>query len=154
MCTSPRPLGGFLFVAPVGGFPLSRPPSSKMEEGTTHPLSPVRVLQKVYGRLLQGIQSPEYLAGFVYSEELIGDEIVSDLPSMTNTQAKTKLLSAFKATLQGSEHQRNVMERFCVALESTGEPVLKDIAEDIRLLCRGLLTSVVCVHECMGEGTK
>ena len=117
-----------------------------MEEGTTHSLPPIRVLQKVYGRLLQGIQSPEYLAGFMYSEELIGDEIVSDLPSMTNTQAKTKLLSAFKATLQGSEHQHKVMEKFFVALESTGEPVLKDIAEDVRRLCRGLLTFVVGVR--------
>ena len=81
----------------------------------------------------------------MYSEELVGNEIVSDLPSMTSSQAKAKLLSALNATLQGSEHQLNVMERFCVALESTGEPVLKDIAEDIRRLCRGLLTFVVGV---------
>ena len=128
---------------------MSRPPSFNMEEGatseTTQPLPPVRVLKKVYGRLLQAIHSPKYLAGLMYSEELIGDELVDNLSSMTNSQAKTELLLAFRATLQGSEHQRNVMERFCVALEATREPVLKDIAKDIRRFCRGLLTFVVGV---------
>ena len=109
-----------------------------MEEGTTQPLPPVRVLQKVYGRLFQAIHSPDLLAGFMYSEELIGDEIVRDLPSMNISQAKTKLLSAFSATLRGSDHQEYVIERMCMALQATGEPVLRDVASHMRSLCRGL----------------
>ena len=127
------------------GFPFVAPTFLEMEGGTSQPLSPVRVLQKVYGRLFQAISSPDLLAGFMYSEELIGDEIVGDLPSMTPSQAKTKLLSAFSATLRGSEHQQNVMERMCTALEETGEPVLREIASDIRSLCRGLFVLFQCV---------
>ena len=114
-----------------------------MEEGTTQPLPPFRVLQKVYGRLFQAIHSPDLLAGFMYSRELIAYEVVSDLPPMTSSEAKTKLLSAFTATLGGSKHQENVMERMYAALEETGEPALRDIASDIRYLCRGLFVHVV-----------
>ena len=113
-----------------------------MEEGSAQPLPPVRVLQSVYGRLFKAIHSPELLAGFLYSEELIGDELLSDLPSMTVSQAKTKLLSALIATLQASDHQENVMESMGLALDATGEPVLKDVASDMRSLLRGLF--VVC----------
>ena len=116
----------------------------KMDEGSAQGLPPVRVLKKVYGRLFQAIHSPDLLAGFMYSEELIGDEIVGDLPSISSSQARTKLLSAFSATLGGSDRQDNVMERMCRALEATGEPALKDIASDIRLLCRGLFVVGHC----------
>ena len=121
-----------------------------MEE-TNQPLPPVRVLQKFYGRLFKAIHSPELLAGFMYSEELIAREVVNDLPSMTSSEAKTKLLSACSATLEGSNRQENTIERMCFAMEETGEPVLKEVAAEMRALCRGgfLLCACVCVCECV-----
>ena len=86
-----------------------------MEEGTTQPLTPVRVLEKFYGKLFKAMHSPELLAAFMLSRQLIGAEIVNDLPSMTCSQGKAKLLSAFSATLQGSDRQENVMERMWIS---------------------------------------
>ena len=127
------------------GVPFVVPTFLEMEEATIQPLPPVRVLQKMYGRLFQAISSPDLLAGFMYSEGLIGDETVVDVSSTALSQAKTKLLTAFSATLRVSERQENVMERMCKALQATGEPVLREIASDIRSLCRGLFVMGRCV---------
>ena len=128
LCTGPRPQLTVYFVAPA---------LPKMEEKTTQPLTPDRVLEKFYGRLFKAIHSPELLAAFMLSRQLIGAEIVNDLTSMTCSQGKVKLLSAFIASLQGSQRQESVMERMCLAMEDTGEPGLAEVASDIRTLYQG-----------------
>ena len=84
------------------------------------------------------------LAEFMYSEELIGDDIVNDLPSMTPSEGKSKLLSALRSAIRGSDHKELVMSRIFLALERTGEPVLKEVVLDMRAYCPGWLS--VCLY--------
>ena len=87
-----------------------------MAERSPQPMPPERVLQKFNGRLYDAIQSPQTLAEFMYSEELIGDDVISDLPSMTISEGKSKLLSAFRAAIRGSDQKEHVMSRIFLAL--------------------------------------
>ena len=113
-----------------------------MAERSTQSLPPERVLQKFNGRLYDAIQSPQTLAEFMYSEELIGDDVINDLPSMTVSQGKSKLLSAFRAAINGSDQKELVMSRIFLALERTGVTALKAVASDMRAFCPGWLFRV------------
>ena len=106
-------------------------------EMSPDPVPPERVLRKFNGRLYDAIQSPQVLAEFMYSEELIGDAVINDLPSMTVTQGKSKLLSAFRTAIKGSHRKEFVMSRILLSLERTGEPSLKAVASEMRAFCSG-----------------
>ena len=98
-------------------------------------LSPEELLRTFTGRLYTAIQSPEALAQFMLTEQLIGDDVLNDLPSMRFAEAKSKLLAAVRAAVRSSSRKENVMTRFLLCLEQTGEPTLKELASEMRALC-------------------
>ena len=111
--------------------------SVAMTERSPQPMPPERVLQKFNGRLYDAIQSPQALAEFLYAEELLGDDVMNDLPSMTVNERKSKLLSALRSAIRGSDHKEVVMSKIFLALERSGEPPLKAVVSDMKALCPG-----------------
>ena len=106
-------------------------------ERSPDPVPPERVLRKFNGRIYDAIQSPQVLAEFMYAEELIGDDVINDLPSMTVTQGRSKVLSALRAAIKGSDRKEFVMSRILLSLERTGEPSLKAVASEMRTFSSG-----------------
>ena len=107
------------------------------ETSSPQPMPPDRVLQKFNSRLYDAIQSPQALARAMYSEKLIGHDVVHELPSMTVNEGRSKLLSSLRSAIRGSNHKEVVMSRIFLALERAGEPPLKAIASDMRVVCQG-----------------
>ena len=100
-------------------------------------MPPERILQKFNGRLYDAIRSPQALAEHMYSEELISDDVINNLPSMTVSEGKSNLLSAFRAAIRGSDQKELVMSRIFLALERVGEPPLKAVVADMKTFCAG-----------------
>ena len=86
------------------------------------PMHPERVLQKFNSRLYHAIQSPQALAKLMYSEQVVGDDVIHDLPSMTVNEGRSKLLSALRSAIRESDHKEVVMSRILLALQRAGEP--------------------------------
>ena len=103
----------------------------------SQPTQPAEVLQTFSGKLFTAIRSPEALAQFMYSERLIGDDLLDDLPSKSFGEAKSRLLSAVRAAVRTSNRKENVMKRFLHCLEQSGEPTLGDLASEMRAFCPG-----------------
>ena len=115
-----------------------------MAEMSSQPMHPERVLQKFDSRLYHAIQSPQALAKFLHSEEVIRDDVIHDLAPMTVNKGKSKLLSVLRSAIRESDQKEVVMSRIFLALERAGEPPLKAIASDMRAFCQGWL--IVCKH--------
>ena len=107
------------------------------ESSADQSLPPERVLQRFNGRLYDAIQSPESLAEFMYTEEFIGPDVIDNLSSFSFNERKTKLLAAFRTSLRASSQKMQVMTKIYRSLESSGEPLLKDLASQMRALCPG-----------------
>ena len=108
-----------------------------MDEESSQPSQPEELLRTFRARLYTAIQLPQTLAQFLYSERLIGDDLLDNLPSMKFDEAKSKLLSAVRAAVSTSNRKENVMKRFLLCLEQTGEPTLGGLASEMRALCPG-----------------
>ena len=104
---------------------------------SSQPLQPEELLRTFHGRLFTAIRSPETLAQFMYSERLIGDDLLDDLPAMKIGEAKSKLLAAVRAAVKTSNRKENVIKRFLLCLEQTQDPTLGDLASEMRALCPG-----------------
>ena len=100
-------------------------------------MHPERVLQKFNSRLYHAIHSPQALAKLMCSEEVIADDVIRDLPSMTVNEGRSKLLSVLRSAIRESDHKEVVMSRIFLALERAREPSLKAIASDMRTFCPG-----------------
>ena len=98
---------------------------------------PKELLRTFSGRLFTAIRSPETLAQFLFAERLIGEDLLDDLPSMKFGEAKSALLSAVRAAVRTSNRRENVMTRFLLCLEQSGEPTLGELASEMRALCPG-----------------
>ena len=117
-----------------------------MAERSPQPMPPERVLQKFNGRLYNAMQSPQALAEFLYAEELIGDDVINDLPSMTVNERKSKLLSALRSAIRGSDHKEVIMSKIFLALERAGEPPLKEVVSDMRAFFPGWPIVCMCLY--------
>ena len=73
----------------------------------------------------------------MYSEELLGDDVIHDLPSMTVSEGKSKLLFVLRSAIRGSDQKELVMSKIFLALERAGEPALKAVVSDMRAFCQG-----------------
>ena len=102
---------------------------------SSQPLPPEEVLRTFNGRIFDAIQSPQTLAEFMYSEHLLGDEVINDLPSMKISEKKSALLSSVRAVVKGSERKEHVLTSFLMCLEQTGEHALQELASEMKTLC-------------------
>ena len=117
-----------------------------MTERSPQPMPHERVLQKYNSRLYHAIQSPQALAECMYTEELIGEDAISDLSSMTVNERKSKLLSVLRSAIRGTNHKEVIMSRIFLALESTGEPLLKEVMSEMRAFCPGWPIVCKCLY--------
>ena len=108
-----------------------------MAEKSPKPMPAEKVLQKFNSQLFDAIQSPQALAEHMYTEELIGHDLVHDLPSMTVNERKSKLLSVLRSAIRGTDHKEVIMSKIFLALERAGEPHLKAVVSDMRAFCPG-----------------
>ena len=113
------------------------PPLGPMADERSQASQPEELLRTYRARLYTAIQLPQALGQFLYSERLIGDDLLDNLSSMKFDEAKSKLLSAVRAAVSTSNKKENVMQRFLQCLEQTGEPTLGELASEMRALCPG-----------------
>ena len=100
---------------------------------------PAKVLRRHFAKLLVGIQSPNTLAAFLYSEDLINYETKGKVTSTSApfVEKSSMLLNAVESTVLVSSDQKNTMLRLCAVLEESGEPPLRKIAADMRRYIAG-----------------
>ena len=108
-----------------------------MAGGSSQPFQAEELLRTFNGRLYTAIRSPETLAQFMLTARLIGDDLIDDLPSLKVNEAKSKLLAAVRAAVRTSNRKENVMRRFLGCLEETKDPILVDLASEMREFCPG-----------------
>ena len=73
----------------------------------------------------------------MYQEELIGDDVMVDLPSMTANQGRSKLLAVLRGAINQSDQKAVVMSNILTMLEETREPSVMAVASKMRAFWSG-----------------